>query len=186
MMKTIIKPTLVLTLISAVIAGLLAFTYNVAGIADLGKSISPDELKEYQQSVSPAATNLVFAKEAVVEDQAFLGAYKDEGGNGGAIHIVADGYGGKQTMKLLVGFDNDGVITGSYVIENAETPGLGSKALTTEFLGNFVGKTKDNISVAKSGADIDAVAGATISSASVGDAFLKASELFETVKGDLK
>lgn len=181
MFKEIIKPTLVLIVISAVIAGLLAATYNLAGIGDLGNGLEADKLEEYAPMALPSASKLVHSK-VTFEDPSLLGVYKDEGGSGVTIHITTKGYGGE--LKMLVGIDNDGVVAGIAITESMETNGLGSKATDPTYLANFVGKS-GSFSVEKSGGDIDAVAGATVSSKAIGTGVNSALKIYETVKGEL-
>lgn len=183
MFKNIIKPTIVLCIICVVVSGLLAFTYNAAGISELGTGLSSEQLNEFMPQVLPSGTKLSSVKVSF-EDTSLLSVYKDEGGAGSAVFITADGYGGKQTLKMLVGFDSNGAVAGVAVVENAETPGVGSKALTSEFLSNFVGITEP-ITVDKNGADVDAIGGATISSKAVGTAVAAAIDMYNNVKGEL-
>ncbi len=182
MYKEIIKPTLVLVIICAVVAGLLAATYNLTGIGELGGGLTPDELSEYAKQTMPTATKLVKAKISV-ENETLLGAYKDEGGAGVAIHITTKGYGGE--LKMLVGVDNAGAVTGISITESKETPGLGTKATDPKYLQNFVGKA-GSVNVQKDGAgDVDAIGGSTISSKAVGAGVNTALEMYELVKGEL-
>lgn len=182
MYKEIIKPTLVLIIISAVVAGLLAATYNLAGISELGKGISTEKLEEYTQQVMPEATKLILTK-TTSEDPAFLGVYRDENCTGAAIHITTKGYGGE--LKMLVGIDIDGVVTGIAITESMETNGLGSKATDPKYLANFVGKS-GSVDVKKSGGEIDAIAGATVSSTAVGNGVNSALDIFSKVKGEFE
>lgn len=90
-----------------------------------------------------------------------------------------NGFGGN--LKVLVGFNEEGVILGYTVLEHAETPGLGAKApewfQKPENGGNsekscIVGKNpaQINMTVSKDGGDIDAITASTITSR----AFLRA------------
>lgn len=86
--------------------------------------------------------------------------------------LKAGGQGYADKIELLLGLDPDQeTITGLFVLEQKETPGLGNKIITPEWRGQFVGKkTKAPLTVVKKGkADnaIDAITGATISSRSV-------------------
>ncbi len=91
----------------------------------------------------------------------------------GAINSVAiksssaEGFGGK--IELIIGILMDGTITGYKVIEQNETPGLGTKVTEPQFSNQFVGKNAytDNFDLKKDGGEIDAVTGATISSKAV-------------------
>jgi electron transport complex protein RnfG len=64
-----------------------------------------------------------------------------------------------------VGFKPDGTIKNISVLEQKETPGLGTKMKDESFLQQFRGKnpSKFNLKVVKDGGDVDALTGATIS-----------------------
>ena len=69
-------------------------------------------------------------------------------------------------VKLMVGFDTKGKIVNISVLEQKETPGLGTKMKEPKFLKQFIGKNpkQNNLKVKKDGGEIDAISGATISS----------------------
>ena len=77
-----------------------------------------------------------------------------------------NGFGGP--LGVMVGVDNKGIITGYQILETAETPGLGSKAETWFQKGEkgcVIGRDcATPLMVAKDGGDVDAIAGATITS----------------------
>ena len=76
-----------------------------------------------------------------------------------------DSYGG--AVKLSIGFDADGTITGVGIRETSDTPGLGLKA-KDDYRNQYVGKNCESLSVTKSGSasdtEINAISGATITS----------------------
>ncbi len=88
--------------------------------------------------------------------------------SGLAIEAVApDGYGGP--IRLLVGVDAGGRISGVRVVEHRETPGLGDKIEATrgDWIGRFVGRTLGDPplprwTVRKHGGEFDQFAGATV------------------------
>lgn len=179
MYKQIIRPTIVLIIISAIVSAMLAITYNVAGIGDLGKGIAQDALDAITVEVMPNATKLILTG-TESENPNVYGIYKDEGGKGIAIHLMTKGYGGE--MKIIVGLDNNGAITGAKVLESAETPNLGTKVEASDYISQYVGKT-GNVAISKDGGDIEAVAGATISSRGFTAGINTAFEVYEAVKG---
>lgn len=75
-------------------------------------------------------------------------------------------YGG--AVKLSIGFEMDGTITGVGIREISDTPGLGLKAKEAKYRDQFIGKNAESLTVTKSGAtadnEIDAISGATITS----------------------
>lgn len=92
---------------------------------------------------------------------------------GVAIESTTLGFGGD--LKVLVGFDTEGNITGYTILQHAETPGLGAKAdkwFQEGSKGNIIGKTpaQKPLQVKKDGGDVDAITASTITSR----AFLKA------------
>ena len=87
--------------------------------------------------------------------------------------IKTGGQGYADRIELLLGVDPQvDRITGLFVLDQKETPGLGNKIIESQWRGQFLGKkTSPALNVTKAGAgnanDIDAVTGATISSRAV-------------------
>lgn len=88
------------------------------------------------------------------------------------------GYSG--LVKLMVGFQPDGTINNIEVLEQKETPGLGTKMKGEKFLQQFRGKDPSTfiLKVEKDGGGIDALAGATISTRAFGEAAQHAYDAF--------
>ena len=92
-----------------------------------------------------------------------------------------NGFGGE--VRLMVGFDTEGTILNINVLEQKETPGLGTKMADE---GNvLLASLKDknaaqiNLTVKKDGGDIDALTAATISSRAYAEAVAVAYEAFK-------
>lgn len=102
---------------------------------------------------------------------------------GWVVKTAGQGYADK--IELLIGLDPKAEkITGLFVLDQKETPGLGNKIVTEGWRAQFVGKATDRpLAATKAGAkaanEIDAVTGATISSKSV-------STIINTAVSDLK
>ena len=83
-----------------------------------------------------------------------------------------DSYGG--VVRISVGFDANGTITGVGIREINDTPGLGLKAKEPKFKDQYIGKNVDTLVVTKTGAsadnEIDAISGATVTSNAVTNA----------------
>lgn len=96
-----------------------------------------------------------------------------------------NGFGG--AISLMVGFDTEGNIININVLEQKETPGLGTKmadegnALQASLVGKNAGKV--NLTVKKDGGDIDALTAATISSRAYAEAVAIAYEAFKVACG---
>lgn len=89
--------------------------------------------------------------------------------------IKAAGQGYADKIELLVGVDKTvNTITGLFILDQKETPGLGNKIMEKAWRGQFSGKPIEKpLTAVKTGADavneINAITGATISSKAVCD-----------------
>jgi electron transport complex protein RnfG len=121
-------------------------------------------------------------------------AFRGNGFAGAAVTGASEkGYSG--LVKLMVGFLPDGTINNIEVLEQKETPGLGTKMKGEKFLRQFRGKMKGekflrqfrgkdpssfNLKVEKDGGGVDALAGATISTRAFSEATQQAYDIFIT------
>ena len=80
----------------------------------------------------------------------------------------------------MIGFKPSGEIENIAVLEQKETPGLGTKMTETKFLQQFNGVNISTfqLKVKKDGGDVDALTGATISSRAFCDATQMAYDAF--------
>ncbi|MFA5143338.1 MAG: FMN-binding protein [Candidatus Omnitrophota bacterium] len=102
----------------------------------------------------------------------YLEASRDNKAAGYCINVTAKGYGGP--IYMVVGVEPAGTIRGIRILSHSETPGIGaainevsSVGRTPWFLAQFTGKRAGAIRLKK---DVDAVSGATVSSAAVTNA----------------
>lgn len=99
--------------------------------------------------------------------------------------VKTKGQGYADTIELLLGLSPDlNTITGLFVLDQKETPGLGNKIITDAWRGQFLDAPANrSLVVVKTGAsrpgEIDAVTGATISSKRV-------TAMINTAIGDLR
>jgi electron transport complex protein RnfG len=79
-------------------------------------------------------------------------------------------------ISLMTGFKSDGTILNIAVLEQKETPGLGTKMNEPEFKEQFNGKNPAEfvLKVKKDGGPVDAITAATISSRAFCDAVWRA------------
>jgi electron transport complex protein RnfG len=108
--------------------------------------------------------------------------------------ITAQGIGYADTIKALLGLDPEAAkITGVYILDQKETPGLGSK-ITTPWNEQYDNQPTDKPLVVVKGmtpeqkalkdGKIDAISGATISSNSLTDIINRAVVLFQQARKD--
>ncbi len=83
-------------------------------------------------------------------------------------------------VKIMVGFHPDGTINNIAVLEQKETPGLGTKMKDEKFIRQFREKNPSsfNLKVKKDQGDVDALTGATITTRAFGEATQMAYDVF--------
>lgn len=116
-----------------------------------------------------------FAKDSVEVYPAFK-----EGAFVGAAVIGSTEKGFSGLIKIMVGFKPDGIIQNIQVLEQKETPGLGTKMKDEKFLAQFREKNPSafNLKVTKDGGEVDALTGATITTRAFGEAVQMAYDEF--------
>jgi len=171
MWNSIIKPTLVLFVVCAVITGALAYVNDMT--QDIIFQRTQQEQEQFRKDVMGNADRFVQVNPAGISDKV-AGVYEAYSQDGTIIGYVMDvktkGYGG--TISLTVGVNTDGQVTGVIIGDNNETPGLGSKAKEPGFTGQFKEvNVNHTLSVVKqnkkSANEIQAISGATITSRAV-------------------
>ncbi len=110
---------------------------------------------------------------------------------GAAFQVSSNqGYGGE--IRVLLGVDAQQQISGYYVLEHKETPGLGDKAskddpdsqedFADQFRGH--GLANFNFAVKKDGGQVDAITSATITSRAVSGAFKAGLERYRSLRAE--
>ncbi len=185
-----------MVLVLAVIAG-------IAGAALSGvKSLTDPVIENFtlEQKVKPSLETFfgpIGIDNDYIADRVKLELGKDElgrmqrltvfkGKKGGAITAVAlqtsaPGYGGD--LSVLTAFDiENGALLGVKTLDQKETVGLGSRVAddTEPFIQQFIGMSYDKgIALSSGGGEVDAISGATISSAAFAEAVNKAVTLLD-------
>ncbi|MCQ2268862.1 MAG: RnfABCDGE type electron transport complex subunit G [Bacteroidaceae bacterium] len=158
--STLPNMAIVLTVISVLAGGILAYVNSVTQgpIEAIKKQTLDDGIKAVLN-----AEDLKVEEPDTLESRDIIYATD----KGTAVQASSNGFGG--TLKVLVGFDGEGNITGYQVLEHAETPGLGAKAgewFQATGKGNIIGKNpgEKELTVSKDGGDVDAITASTITS----------------------
>ena len=161
-MKKIIKDAMVLFIITLVAGVLLGLVYM----------ITKDPIAKQNEKTKIAAYNSVFSgldryEELDSLDEAQKAVDAEE--LDGVTVTDANGYGGD--IKMTVGIDSTGTITGLEILDISETAGLGMKAKEASFREQFKGIKADKITYTKNGKsadnEIDAISSATITTKAV-------------------
>lgn len=177
MKNTIIKDTVILTVITLVAGFLLGFVNH----------ITEEPIARQQQLEKEEAYTAVFKEadsfQAVPVEQELLDYVAEQGYTAETIDEImeakdasgetlgyamtvttSEGYGGD--IQFAMGVQQDGTVNGISILSIEETAGLGMKADTEEFKSQFAGKKVEAFEYTKDGAaqenQIDAISGATI------------------------
>lgn len=169
-----IKPILVLTVICILVGTALAEVHSATQpvIENTEAAIA----EQARAEMLPEAEGFTKIDIDLPEDSMVTEAYESTNGVGYVFMLTGDGYGGKDTFKLICSINNDGEVVNSKVLQHKETAGLGSKTAEPEFKDQFIGKTSDTIS------EVETISGATISSNHYIDEINSAMEAFELIK----
>ncbi len=180
--------TLSLTLISVVAATCLGFVYELTRgpieTSNLNKKLAAirEVVPEFTNNPDAEMFRLPTGEGDSLD---IYPAKKDETLVGYAVSTYTmNGFSGE--IKLMAGFRPDGTIINITVLEQKETPGLGTKMSEPSFRDQFRDRNPAEFSlkVKKDGGQVDAITAATISSRAFCDAVNRASNTLG--KGGLK
>ncbi|MDK2896068.1 MAG: H+/Na+-translocating ferredoxin:NAD+ oxidoreductase subunit [Candidatus Atribacteria bacterium] len=170
-MKKILQTALILGLVCVVAAFSLALV-NQLTQAEIErrareelelalKQVFP-QAEEFKE-VEPEGLNLPWERENFSLLQIFVVQAAGER-VGFVFEATSTGYGGP--IRLLIGISSrENELVGIQILDHQETPGLGSNITSPDFIGQFYSKSlTDPFTI---GEDIEAIAGATISSQAV-------------------
>ncbi|UCG13145.1 MAG: RnfABCDGE type electron transport complex subunit G [Deltaproteobacteria bacterium] len=105
-----------------------------------------------------------------------------KGGKTHAVAYSATAKGYHDLIEVMVGVDPDGTLTGISIMTHTETPGLGARIEEPEFTDQFQGLDVDTAKLSDEGGQVDALSGATFSTAGVIAAVGSALEQFPQIK----
>lgn len=178
--STLTNMILSLTIISVIMAIALGFVYEKTKepIAKGQQAKITNAIAE----VLPAFDNNPSEEMQKIEGEDLVIYKATKGGQwvGSAVKTYSPkGFSGK--IVLMVGFLPDGTINNISVVDQKETPGLGTKMKEPKFKDQFKQKNPNsfNITVKKDGGDVDAITASTITSRAFCDAVNRAYEAFK-------
>jgi len=155
--KGIMKPSLKLFVICFVVTALLALT----------SAFTKDKIAEREaQGITDTRKVVLSTADTFkdVNDNTVCGIDAEGNTVGYVMTVIVKGYGGE--IEVMVGFGKDDKVSGVSILRQTETPGMGAKTDTSEFLSQYKGLNSE----AALGKEIDGITGATISSTAVTDA----------------
>ncbi len=186
-LKNMVLSLLVITLVSSATLG---FMYNLT--KGPRADAEANKLQLAVKKVLPAYTNNPVAEKYTLPNPDGEGAelvcypaLNNEKPVGVAIETwTMNGFSG--LIRLMVGFSQEGEIVEVVVLEQKETPGLGTKMGDPSFKDQFKGLIPggEKFKVKKDGGDIDAITAATISSRAFIDALNRANRAYMGTEGN--
>ena len=178
---------------------MVAVLFSITLIASAGvgavNMITADAIAETKAAATKAAVANVLPEfdsneqsEQTIDDMPIVvyTAKKGDKTVGYAVEsMTKNGFGG--VIRMMVGFTTDGKINNVNVLEQAETPGLGTKMCDegNALLSSIQGKNSWEVEfkVKKDGGELDALTAATISSRAYYDAVARAYQAFLVASG---
>ncbi len=173
-MKEMWKLPITLMLTTGVAAAALTLVNNKT--KPLIEKHKQELLQTVLMKVLPAAQNGKIV--AVTDRQGKVDYYQGYAGPDSAslcgYIFDAVGFGYSSTIMALIGVDTKGKIQGVQILEQTETPGLGTRIQEIKygekepwFLAQFTSKSNEQLALTKEGGTINGITGATISSRAV-------------------
>ena len=188
-MREIVKMIVVLS----VICGISGFV--LASIKNATKDQIVDQVFTYVQGPALERVLPSHGNNPVAERKSFplpgggeatvFPALRDGSLVGVGIETFGKGYGGD--LGVMVGFNVPrDALSGISITTMKETPGIGSRVADPGFTAQFSGHSLQNLALKPQGGDIDAVSGASFSSAGAMEAVRSAKEAYESLKGSIE
>jgi len=201
MKNSILKDTMIITMITLIAGILLGAVYGITEFP----------IRKQKMLAKEAACKAVYTEaemfgqivlemndvqryladagyEACTVDE-IMGALDAEGNEIGYVFnlTTSEGYGGN--ISFAMGVSKDGTLNGISFLSISETAGLGMKANTDEFKSQYAGKQVEEFIVTKKGsasdAEIDAISGATVTSNAVTNAINAGLVLLQYMEGGM-
>lgn len=177
-----VKPVLVLSIITTIVSALLIVTYNLTYVDTSG--VITDALREKCVSLMgeggfEIVTDWTDEGYNISKPDNIERLIKKNDGTL-AFEIITSGY-NKNGLNLLIAMNENGSIKGISIVSISETPGLGTKVNSPDFLNNFIGLS-ESVEIVKNtpsaANEVEAVTSATYSSKGVADAINIAIETY--------
>ncbi len=190
---SVLRSGVTLAVVAALCTALVAFTYELTD-----ERIAANEQAWLEQNLQPALSGVSYdsgigtAKVTIPSPHALPGTedalvYRVYSGDApaAALFVVSarDGYAGP--IRLLVGVDVGGRVTGVHVLEHRETPGLGDlvEASKSDWTGQFTGRSiGDPVAagwaIRSDGGTFDALTGASVTPRAIVKAVRETLEFF--------
>ena len=185
-MREMIQMVVVLTVLSFVSGGLLAYvkdgTKEKIEVQQLTFVKGPAIKAILKGAANDPIKDRFKLKDGDTEQSFFVGVF-DGKPDTVAFESTGKGFGGDIGLMVGVNLENDKIV-GVGVTTHSETPGVGSRAKTDpSFVAQFPGMSiEETFKVKADGGQVDALSGATVTSRGVSAALTDAGKIYEKLK----
>jgi electron transport complex protein RnfG len=185
-MREMIQMVVVLTVLSFVSGGLLAYvkdgTKEKIEVQQLTFVKGPAIKAILKGAANDPIKDRFKLKDGDTEQSFFVGVF-DGKPDTVAFESTGKGFGGDIGLMVGVNLENDKIV-GVGVTTHSETPGVGSRAKTDpSFVAQFPGMSiEETFKVKADGGQVDALSGATVTSRGVSAALTEAGKVYEKLK----
>jgi len=181
--NTYIKPIIVLVGICLVVSAALAATFGITNpIIEARAKADADAAR---QEILPAAESFTqYDGELWKSDDnkaSVQEVYVADNGSGIVVTVQTASFGG--ALIEMIGVGADGAITGIKISSHADTPGVGTNAMTEGHLAQYMGVSELTSTAAKSEPAVDHVSGASVSSDAIHYGIYAALQQFKQMGG---
>lgn len=189
-MKEMIQMVVVLTVLSVISGGSLAFMQDkTAASIENNKLqfIKGPAIKEILQGAANDPIADRFKLESDGAERTFFVGVMESKPKAVVFESSGKGFGGDVGVVVGVDLETDKII-GVGVTTHTETPGVGSRAKTEPgFVAQFKGLPfKDDFKVKNDGGQIDAIGGATVTSRAVTTGVAEAGKVYKSLKSEIQ
>ncbi len=162
--KFVLRIAITLLLITGIVAAALAVVNQVT--APIIAQLKAEKTQQAIMAVLPGGYDTELS---AFPDDTGLVAKVYQGASGYAVEVNPIGF--DSAITMMVGVDYEGKVLGFEVISHKETKGLGEVAASknsagVDFRSQFVGMS-GTLAVTKDGGQVDAIAGATVTSRAI-------------------
>ncbi len=163
-MKYILQLGLILLIFCAVASGVLAFVNSKTQPVISARKLLEEE--QTRKALLPAATAFEMNKAAADSNFVYYAA-KDSTGKVIGYAFIAEKGGYNSVVKSMVALDPEYKIISMKVIDQNETPGLGSNCTRDDFAPQFAKLGFEDLLVDKDGGPVKSLTGATITTRAI-------------------
>lgn len=181
--KEYVAPILVLVSICLVVTFALAATYGITKpIIASNTAKAADKARVELLSEADAFTEYDGDLAVTVEEQVYVvDCFTADNKAGMVVTVKSKSFGG--LLTTMIGIDSNGAITGVKITDHSDTPGLGTKAMTTDHLGQYVGLDELASENIKEDDQVVHISGASISSGAIHEAVYCALDQYKEMGG---